>query len=282
MPAIANSEEKETYAHGYDSALTQKMHARRTAAEQAAWFLPHLRPGMRLLDCGCATGSITVGLAEAVAPGDAIGIDISGAEIERARRRTADNRLDNLRFEVGDIFQLAHPDCYFDAVFCHNVLEHLERPDVALQRLHRVLRPGGVIGVRDTDLGGLLLAPDDGMVKRFFEVYEADWAGVRGNPRLGRHLRALLIGAGFVDVTAAASYESYASLEERRFISQVAEGRVTERDFVERVTERGLASTTELHEMRAAWLAWPDRPDAFVAIAHGEAVGRKAQTSAPL
>jgi cyclopropane fatty-acyl-phospholipid synthase-like methyltransferase len=43
--------------------------AHRTAAKEGAFFLPYLRPGMRLLDLGCGPGSITLGLAEAVAPG---------------------------------------------------------------------------------------------------------------------------------------------------------------------------------------------------------------------
>ena len=43
-------------------------HARRTAVRNAAFLLPHLTPGMRLLDVGCGPGSITIGLAEAIAP----------------------------------------------------------------------------------------------------------------------------------------------------------------------------------------------------------------------
>ena len=42
--------------------------ALRTAAKGGAFFLPYLGPGMRLLDLGCGPGSITLGLAEAVAP----------------------------------------------------------------------------------------------------------------------------------------------------------------------------------------------------------------------
>jgi ubiquinone/menaquinone biosynthesis C-methylase UbiE len=41
----------------------------RTADGWAAFFLPHLGTGMRLLDCGCGPGTITAGLAEAVARG---------------------------------------------------------------------------------------------------------------------------------------------------------------------------------------------------------------------
>src|SRR5579883_1469751 len=61
------------------------MIAARTGASDAAFLLPHLRPGMRLLDCGCGPGVITSGLAQAVAPGEVVGIDIRSAMIEQAR-----------------------------------------------------------------------------------------------------------------------------------------------------------------------------------------------------
>ena len=48
----------------------------RNAGSQAAFLLPHLRTGTRVLDVGCGPRSITVGLAEAVAPGEVVGLDI--------------------------------------------------------------------------------------------------------------------------------------------------------------------------------------------------------------
>ena len=63
----------------------QSAHARRTAERNAAFFLPHLERGMRLLDAGCGAGSITFGLAEAVSGGDAVGLDASSEAIACAR-----------------------------------------------------------------------------------------------------------------------------------------------------------------------------------------------------
>jgi ubiquinone/menaquinone biosynthesis C-methylase UbiE len=60
--------------------------ARRAADQRGGFFLQHLRPRMRMLDCGCGPGSVTIGLAEAVAPGDAFGIDIEPRQAAQHRR----------------------------------------------------------------------------------------------------------------------------------------------------------------------------------------------------
>jgi ubiquinone/menaquinone biosynthesis C-methylase UbiE len=133
--------------------------ARRTAAQEAAFFLPHLRPGMRVLDVGCGPGSITVGLAEVVAPGEVVGIDVQQSQVERARDLAVERGVANVRFEVGDVYRLPFLDHSFDAVFAHTVLMHLQEPVRALAEARRVLRPGGITGVRDPDYGTMLSLP---------------------------------------------------------------------------------------------------------------------------
>lgn len=62
--------------YGYDSAEVQAHYTARQVDAVADFLLPHLIPGMRLLDCGCGPGSITLGLAKAVLPGQVVGIDL--------------------------------------------------------------------------------------------------------------------------------------------------------------------------------------------------------------
>ena len=95
---MANEGQQDRYTHGYDARFVERLQ-RRTVERAADFFLPHLKSGMSLLDCGCGPGSITVGLAEVVAPGEVVGIDIETSQVETARSHAG--RIQNdLRFAV--------------------------------------------------------------------------------------------------------------------------------------------------------------------------------------
>ena len=72
--------DREQYTMGYGPAATGLM-AMRSAQSHAGFFLPHLKPGMKVLDCGCGPGTITLGFAEVVAPGTAVGTDIEESQV---------------------------------------------------------------------------------------------------------------------------------------------------------------------------------------------------------
>ncbi len=65
----------EAYTLGYSAGVTRVLQGR-TLATCAGFFLPYLRPGMTVLDCGCGPGSLTLEIAERVAPGQVVGIDV--------------------------------------------------------------------------------------------------------------------------------------------------------------------------------------------------------------
>ncbi len=87
----------ETYTHGYDLRYVDAILTQRRAGEALAFLLPHLRPGLRVLDCGCGPGSITADVAELVAPGEVVGVDLEPSQLEIARQRAAERGLANGR-----------------------------------------------------------------------------------------------------------------------------------------------------------------------------------------
>jgi ubiquinone/menaquinone biosynthesis C-methylase UbiE len=130
----------------------------------AAFFFPFLTQQMTLLDIGCGPGAVTTALAGRVkrAIGIDIDIDIEPNAIERARRLAADPDKTSLEFIESDMTSLPFGDNEFDAVFAHGVLYHLDAATLTrtLGEAWRVLRSGGVIGIRDSDTGSDILHPE--------------------------------------------------------------------------------------------------------------------------
>ena len=81
-----------------DPEWSRAVYARRTGIVAASFLGPHLRAGMRLIDCGCGPGSITVDLAGMVAPGDVVGIDTREEALSEARQLARDRGVTNLTF----------------------------------------------------------------------------------------------------------------------------------------------------------------------------------------
>src|SRR3954468_4475451 len=109
------------YTHGHHESVLRS-HRWRTAENSAAYLLPHLRPGLALLDVGCGPGTITVDLATNVAPGATVGGHTPPAALEAARALEAPP---SVRFEVGDLGGLPFGDGEFDVVHAHQVLQHV-------------------------------------------------------------------------------------------------------------------------------------------------------------
>ena len=131
------------YTHGHAESVLRS-HRSRTAANSAAYLLPYLRPGHRLLDVGSGPGTITADFVSLVHEVVAIEVDEDAAALTRAGAPGAD-------VHVGDVHALPFADAEFDVVHAHQVLQHVADPVRALREMARVVRPGGVVGVRDSD-----------------------------------------------------------------------------------------------------------------------------------
>jgi len=271
MPA----NQHEHYSVGYDDEAVDFFQHRR-AATHAGFFLSHLRPGMSLLECGCGPGTITADLAQIVAPGRVVGTDIEGSQIDLARAHAKDKQLHNLSFEVADIYELPFPDGSFDAVFLHGVFEHLKAPSKALAEIRRVLRVGGVVGMRNGDWGGFLFAPAVPRLAQFFELVQGLVVHNGGNPRSGRDQFAQLRAAGFERIEASASYDCWTPTREAtRAIASRFARYCGSPEFVAQLSSAGLAEASTTAAISEAFTRWGQLPGAFAAEAWGQAVAWK-------
>jgi len=243
--------------------------AKRMVSREAAFLLPHLRAGMHVLDAGCGPGSITLGLAAAVAPGEVVGIDAQPSLVEQARALAVQRSVTNVRFEVANVYDLPFPDGSFDAAFANTVLQHLREPVRALAELRSVLRPGGIAGVRD--VGGSLFAPDTPLLQQWFSLSERVRQHNGVNLYIGRHHRRLLLEAGFVRAEASASVRSEGSLEETRHFAVFLKGQLPR--LAKTALAEGWIDQATVDAIAAEIDAWAERPDAFHAGTRCEAIG---------
>ncbi len=261
------------YTHGHHPSVVSR-HARRTAEHDAARLLPHLRPGMRLLDVGCGPGTITTGLARAVAPGEVVGIDVSPEVIEEARAHALAVGAANARFETANIYALADAAGTFDVAHAHQVMQHLAAPVDALTEMRRVLRPGGIVAVRDADYATMTAWPRSAAVDRWLAVYHAVAARNGADPDAGRRLRSWLLAAGFVDVEVTATVELMADPAAAADWGRSWAQRALHSNFRTQAIEYGIATDDEVQEIARGWDAWAESPEAFFMFVQIECIGR--------
>ena len=246
----------------------------RTAERSCAFFRHHVRPTSRILDCGCGPGSITVGLAQWAPDGQTVGVDLSAEQLDGARARARDLGVNNVTFRQGDIFDLPFEDDSFDVVFSQTVLFHIPDPVKALAEIKRVLRPRGLVALRDAINASTMVWPDDPLVRELGRIIRLGAQRSGGNPDVGRELGTLLHSAGFDDVFFTLGVEQPERPEERAgYFSAVAS--FFEGDLATLAVSEGWSTQERLAEGVARCRDLANVPGSIRATPFGQAIGRK-------
>lgn len=267
---------RETYTHGHFGTVVDN-HARRTAANSAAFLLPHLAAGDTLLDMGCGPGSITLDLAEWV--GSAVGVDAAPEAIARADHDRERRTIPNARFQVGDVYALEFEDNTFDVVFAHQLLQHLADPVAVLREARRVLKPGGIVAVRDADYGTMVHDPQEPLLDRWLELYYELARHNGGEPDAGRRLRRWVALAEFVDVTPSSTTWTYSTPDAVDRWRRLWKSRLLEARMGKSLLSEQMATRHEIEQIAAAFDDWAAAPEPFFAFLHGEVLARKPSPS---
>ena len=171
--------------------------------QTAAFLSP--QPADRVLDIGCATGGMTLAVAELLDDrrgGLSVGLDASPRMIARARKKAGQLPC---RFDIGLAEKLPYGDRVFDKAVSTFFFHHLNIQDklAALREVHRVLNKGGLFVLVDVDvpttLFGRLCARSGQWLFRQPEIGE----------NIDGKLPALFEPAGFTRVTRLAHYMGY-------------------------------------------------------------------------
>ena len=265
---------KKFYPFGYGAAAVSMMKSRNAQAN-AGFFLDKLTAGSSLLDVGCGPGSITVGIAKALSPGNVVGIDIEASQVELGRQHAREEGVENCSFQAASVLDLPMDDASFDAVYGHTILMQFKDPAPVLDEVIRVLKPGGLVGFREIDLGASLFHDEDSSMKAVLfnlrrSVFQND-----GNPDIGRQLPSILSSAGLelVDVSAQYNYASSPTAKQRMY-GAMAE-LWDQADFPAQAEELGWISAAERKAMADRLEKEGADPASFSGTTYVEVVARK-------
>lgn len=102
------------------------------------------------LDIGTGNGLIPLAVVDRLPEAVCVGVDLSQAMIDAAmRHRTVSHAANRVTFKRTDGKRLPFDDGEFDVVFSNSLVHHLDNPVPFLREAWRVLRPGGVLLIRD-------------------------------------------------------------------------------------------------------------------------------------
>ena len=259
-----------------DDEWSRCVFGRRTGAA-AAFLAPYLRPGMRLIDCGCGPGSITADLAKLVAPGLVVGVDLRPDALAQARALAREHGVTNLEVVAANIYRLPYADDSFAVAFACVVFQHLGDPVAALVEIRRVLKPGGVLGIVDGSSPIAFRFPINPWLVKWDEIRARERPYRTGCPAETLELRTLLRKAGFSRTAGSGTLTSETgppagTVEATRAVARSHLVRL--RGLLGEVAlAEGWATADELEQIAEALIAWGEAPDAFYARPSLTAIG---------
>jgi SAM-dependent methyltransferase len=133
-----------------------------------------------------------------------------------------------LEFREGDATKLDAPDATFDWVWCGDVLHHVQETDRALREFARVVRPGGRIVVKESQLLHGAFLPGHPALERRLRQAEMEWSRQEGGEFSFEERRQRTLASLRAAGLSVESFRTYL-LERRAPLPAAA------RDYIQRV-----------------------------------------------
>ena len=210
--------EKYSLATGEDAEYRLKIVNSVHGADTEAFLLrAGMKPGLRVADIGCGTGVVSCWLAKlAGVGGHVVGVDISEAQIQSARKYALEFGLTNISFQSTGCYETGLSSDSCDLVFSRFMLMHVQEPMRAILEMKRILKPGGLLAIEDGDFNSIYAEPPSAAYKRMFELYRLIGMAHGEDFLIGRKLYRMALEAGFHSVSARLAQPAFTEGDAKR------------------------------------------------------------------
>ena len=233
----------------------------------------NLKSGMAVLDAGCGTGAIARRFAHLVRPATVTAVDFDPMFLDGAKAIAADEGIENVSFESGDIDNLEYRDEEFDLAYCRLVLMHVKDPVKTVEELKRVTKKGGKVVISDQDDGTVIVNPFMPKMMDLWSKY-GQWARTKKMDRyIGRQLFSILSQAGLrsIKVFAFPIHRTQENTEQLRMFASVPLQIINERRA--ELLEQGVFTEEEYSIALTEFEKLMNAPGAFVMSTFFLAIG---------
>ena len=160
-----------------------------------------LTEGMKALDLGCGPGIISCLMAKMVgSSGTVLGVDASDDLLTTAKQVGQVSETSNVSFLKADVYELDLPENSVDFIYSRLVFQHLNKPQLAIDQLMKVLKPGGILCIADIDDDWLSIEPEPAAFKSLIKRSSQTQALQGGDRFIGHKLGSLMQKSGLDSV----------------------------------------------------------------------------------
>lgn len=239
------------------------LHATYGASTEALLVELGLTKGMRAVDLGCGTGTVSRWMARRVGhDGEVVGVDLSEAQLEVARTEAVRENLGQVQFRQASCYDTGLSRQHFDIAYCRFLLCHIGDPERALREMSALIKPGSVVVCEDVDLASFTCDPESAGLLRMRDLMIALGRSRGVDYCLGPRLHRIFRKVGFSRPVVQMQQPVHDSGEAKRFweytfleaAPAMIEAALTDtaevKDLAKQMAEVGLDSSTVVEQAR--------------------------------